>query len=77
MGSNKEFIEREIPHVWTLFRATVKDVLSHAETVVIGNGSAEFRGLEPQLRNGQMVVDLVRAFGARRSDGRTYEGICW
>ncbi len=77
IGSNKDFIEREIPHVWTLFRPTVADVLSHAETVIIGNGSAEFRGIEPQLRPGQLVVDLVRAFGARRSDGSTYEGICW
>ncbi|HEX6313386.1 MAG TPA: nucleotide sugar dehydrogenase [Gemmatimonadaceae bacterium] len=77
IGSNKEFIEREIPHVWTLFRPSVAEVLAHGETIVIGNGSREFRSIEPQLRNGQLVVDLVRAFGARRSDGRSYEGICW
>jgi len=77
MGSNKEFIEREIPHVWSLFRPTVDAVLSHAETVIIGNGSAEFRSIEPRLREGQFVVDLVRAFGPRRSDGATYDGICW
>ena len=77
IGANKEFIEREIPHVWTLFRPSVADVLAHAETVIIGNGSAEFRGIEPRLKNGQLVIDLVRAFGARRSDGRSYEGICW
>jgi GDP-mannose 6-dehydrogenase len=77
IGANKDYIEREIPHVWTLFRPSVADVLSHAETVIIGNGSKEFRGIEPSLRNGQMVIDLVRAFGARRSDGRSYEGICW
>jgi GDP-mannose 6-dehydrogenase len=63
--------------VWSLFRSTIDDVLAHSETVIIGNGSAEFRGIEPRLRPGQMVVDLVRAFGARRSDGRAYEGICW
>jgi GDP-mannose 6-dehydrogenase len=77
IGANREFIEREIPHVWTLFRPSVADVLAHGETIVIGNGSKEFRGIEPQLGPGQMVVDLVRAFGARRSDGRRYEGICW
>ena len=77
IGSNKDYIEREIPHVWTLFMPTVTDVLTHAETVIIGNGSAEFRGIEPQLKPGQLVVDLVRAFGPRRSDGRAYEGICW
>jgi GDP-mannose 6-dehydrogenase len=77
IGANKEFIEREIPHVWTLFRQSISDVLAHGETIIIGNGSKEFRGIEPQLTNGQMVIDLVRAFGARRSDGRSYEGICW
>lgn len=77
IGSNKDFIEREIPHVWTLFKPTVDDVLSHAETVIIGNGSKEFRGLEPRLKPGHFVVDLVRAFGARRSDGQAYDGICW
>jgi GDP-mannose 6-dehydrogenase len=77
IGANKDFIEREIPHVWTLFRPTVCEVLSHGDTIVIGNGSAEFRGIEPQLKPGQLVVDLVRAFGPRRSDGQRYEGICW
>ena len=77
IGANREFIEREIPHVWTLFRPSVADVLMHAETVVIGNGSKEFRHLDGKLQPGQFVVDLVRAFGPRRSDGRTYDGICW
>lgn len=76
IGSNKDFIEREIPHVWSLFRSTVAEVLAHGETVIIGNGSPEFRAIEADLRPGQRVVDLVRAFGPRRSDG-TYEGICW
>ena len=48
-----------------------------ADTIIIGNGSKEFRSLEPQLKPGQVVIDLVRAFGPRRSDGKSYEGICW
>jgi GDP-mannose 6-dehydrogenase len=77
IGSNRDYIEREIPHVWTLFRPDIDAVLDHAETVIIGNRSKEFRGIEPRLRPGQLVIDLVRAFGSRRSDGATYEGICW
>jgi GDP-mannose 6-dehydrogenase len=77
IGSNREYIEREIPHVWSLFRPSIDEVLDHAGTIIIGNGSKEFRGLEPRLKNGQLVIDLVRAFGSRTSDGRTYEGICW
>ncbi|MCC6316296.1 MAG: UDP-glucose/GDP-mannose dehydrogenase family protein [Gemmatimonadaceae bacterium] len=77
IGANKEYVEREIPHIWTLMRGTIDDVLSQSETVVIGNGSPEFRSIGDRLTEGQLVVDLVRAFGSRRSDGKTYEGICW
>ena len=77
IGANKEYVEREIPHIWTLMRPTVSDVLTHADTLVIGNGSREFRAVGDQLRDGQMVVDLARAFGARTSDGAAYQGICW
>ncbi|MEP7381411.1 MAG: UDP-glucose/GDP-mannose dehydrogenase family protein [Gemmatimonadota bacterium] len=77
IGSNREYIEREIPHIWELMRASVDDVLAASDVVVIGNGSAEFREIEPRLRPDHRVVDLVRIFGDRVSDGTTYEGICW
>jgi len=76
IGANREYIEREIPHIWSLMRPTVREVVESAETVVIGNSASEFRELGEQL-NGQMVVDLARAFGPRVSNGRSYQGICW
>jgi GDP-mannose 6-dehydrogenase len=42
----------------------------------IGNKSAEFRGLDTQLREDQVIIDLVRLFEGRISDSR-YHGICW
>jgi GDP-mannose 6-dehydrogenase len=77
IGSNKEYIEREIPHIWDLMRASIDEVLAASDVVVIGNGSAEFKAIEPKLRPDQRVVDLVRAFGGRTSNGSTYEGIGW
>lgn len=77
IGANKEYVEREIPHIWTLMQGTIDEVLSQSEAVVIGNGSPEFRSIGDRLTDGQIVVDLVRAFGSRRSDGKRYEGICW
>ena len=35
------------------------------------------RDVSGKLRQGQLVIDLVRAFGPRVSDGQSYEGICW
>jgi GDP-mannose 6-dehydrogenase len=77
IGSNREYIEKEIPHIWSLMRSSIEEVVDSSDVLVIGNGSGEFRRIEPLLRDGQVVVDLVRAFGARRSDGNGYRGICW
>ena len=75
-GANKEYIEREIPHISQLMRATAEEVLECSDTIVIGNKSEEFRAATERLREGQKVIDLVRLFDGRVS-GEGYEGICW
>jgi GDP-mannose 6-dehydrogenase len=75
-GANREYIEREIPHIWTLMRASADEALDGAETVVIGNSASEFKALDGRLDNGTAVIDLARAFGGRTSGG-SYSGICW
>jgi GDP-mannose 6-dehydrogenase len=77
MGSNREYIEREIPHIWELMRPSVDEVLALSEVIVVGNGAAEFRDVPDRLMPGQRLVDLVRIAGDRVSDGDAYEGICW
>jgi siroheme synthase (precorrin-2 oxidase/ferrochelatase) len=59
-----------------MMRSTIPDVLSDAQIVVIGNGTPAYRGVQPLLKEGQAVIDLVRAFGSRQS-GAKYQGICW
>ncbi|HLL74678.1 MAG TPA: UDP-glucose/GDP-mannose dehydrogenase family protein [Pyrinomonadaceae bacterium] len=75
-GANKEYIEREIPHISQLMRDSVGEVLDASDVLVIGNKAEEFREIETRLREGQTVIDLVRLFEGRRSDG-AYQGICW
>ncbi len=75
VGANKEYIEREIPHISQLMRATVDEVLADCEVIVIGNKGEGFSQIESKLRGDQIVVDLVRLF-ERRSDD-FYQGICW
>jgi hypothetical protein len=58
-------------------RGSVQEVLEHAEVVLIGNNSAEFREIERCLRKGQAVIDLVRAFEPGVAAGVDYRGICW
>jgi GDP-mannose 6-dehydrogenase len=77
IGSNREYIEKEIPHIWTLVDDSMERVVKRSEVVVIGNGTPAFRTIGEQLTNGQIVVDLVRAFGDKLSDNKQYHGINW
>ena len=76
IGANREYIEREIPHIWSLMRENLDDVIGESDVIVIGNDAAEFRQAETALRDDQTVIDLVRVFDGHTSDGR-YNGICW
>ena len=76
-GANKGEIGGEMPRIGWRMCGAGEEVPEGAGTGVSGNGSAEFRVAETRLGNGQIVIDLVRAFGNRVSDGAHYEGICW
>ncbi len=65
-----------MPHIWSLMRADVGEVLRFGETVIIGKKAREFDRIETKLRRDQVVIDLVRAFDTA-PDGREYNGICW
>src|SRR5262245_7754790 len=75
VGSNREYIEHEIPHIAKLMRGSIDEVLSTADTIVIGNKSEEFRQIDSRVRPDQTVIDLVRLFD--RPSGNGYQGICW
>ncbi len=75
-GSNRAYIEREIPHIASLMADSIEDVLSSAELVIIGNGSAEFRHVAQAVTDDQTVIDLVR-IGEQVAVRPGYNGICW
>lgn len=77
VGSNKEYIEQQIPHLSALLRTTIDEVLSHSDVLVIGNQSPEFVDAMPKCRKDQIVIDLVRLPIDRRSFEADYRGICW
>jgi len=75
-GANRDYIGERIPHLCKLMVDDIDDLLDHAGTVVIGNGDAEFRGVPQRLRQGQVLVDLVRIGDGLGANGR-YDGIAW
>ncbi len=75
-GANKQYIEREIPHISQLMRGSVQEVIDDAEVLVVGNKAEEFSHIQRQLKPGQVVLDLVRILKDATSNG-SYQGICW
>jgi len=76
VGANKDYILNKIPHISKLMVDSIDEVLAHAQTIVIGNASDEFRNVADHLSEAQVIVDFVR-IGDRRSDDAQYDGICW
>ncbi len=76
VGANRDFILNVIPHIYKMMTSSIDDVLAHADTIVIGNNSAEFSNITEKTREDQVVVDLVRVKDIQ-SDGGRYNGICW
>jgi GDP-mannose 6-dehydrogenase len=75
VGANKEYIERQIPHISQLMRTTIDEVMNFAEVIVLGNKAEEFKEIESKRTEEQLIIDLVRLF-ERQSD-ENYQGICW
>jgi len=76
VGANRDFILNRIPHISRLMVDSIDTVLQHAETIVIGNKSAEFESVPQRLHSGQCLVDFVRILNSRSNNGE-YSGICW
>lgn len=76
IGANREYIEREIPHLDQLLVSSMDEVLDHAEIVVVATGSAEFRSVIERRRPGQRIIDLARIVEEPPTED-WYYGICW
>lgn len=76
-GANRDYILNHIPHISRIMSDSIDKVMDFAEVIVVGNGAAEFREAVAKAHETQVVIDLVRVAGDRRSDEARYDGICW
>jgi GDP-mannose 6-dehydrogenase len=58
IGSNRQFIEAYIPHIGTLLRDSVEEVIAHADVLVLGTTACTAREIISQLTDGQYFIDL-------------------
>jgi len=78
VGANKEYIEKEIPHVSSLMRSSAEELVGESDVVVVSNSSEKFRdALAESKRPDQVLIDLVRIINDHKSVNGSYHGICW
>jgi GDP-mannose 6-dehydrogenase len=76
VGANKEYIERQIPHLSSLL-CTIEQVIEGSDVVVVGNKSTEFAEALTRCRADQIIIDLVRLPIVGSLLKAEYRGLCW
>jgi GDP-mannose 6-dehydrogenase len=77
VGANKDYIEKQIPHLSSLLCNNVDEVIANADVIVVGNKSPEFVDAVSKCRRDQIVIDLVRLPICGSLLDADYRGICW
>jgi GDP-mannose 6-dehydrogenase len=58
-GANRLFAEAEIPHIFSLIRPTMEQVVCESEVIVVGNNDDEYQRIPDLMTPDQQLVDLV------------------
>jgi len=64
IGSNRDFIESYIPHIGMLLRENLRNVLGHADVVVLGTNSVKPDEIRKRLHDDQYLIDLNNLMSA-------------
>jgi GDP-mannose 6-dehydrogenase len=77
LGANRRFIERHVPHIGSLIRKDLREVIENADVLVVGlNDATTVEILRREVRADQVVIDLVGIPGHAMPRGE-YAGLCW
>ena len=67
-GSNRQFIEDEIPHIGACLSTDLEATVRRAEVVALGTDAIATETLSAMLRPDQIVIDLHSPLGAPKAD---------
>jgi GDP-mannose 6-dehydrogenase len=76
-GANKRYIEHSIPHIASLLKERIEEVVDGSEVLVVAKKGKCFEQSVAGLNHGSVIIDLVRIFSDRSKRPANYEGICW
>jgi GDP-mannose 6-dehydrogenase len=67
-GSNRQFIEDEIPHIGACLSTDLEATVRRAQVVALGTNAIDHESLKSMLRPDQIVIDLHSPLGAAKAD---------
>lgn len=76
IGANREYIEREIPHLDDLLVTSLEAVIENSDVIVVASSSPDNVQLLEHRRPEQHIIDLARIV-EDPIDEDWYHGICW
>ncbi|HZM41293.1 MAG TPA: nucleotide sugar dehydrogenase [Acidimicrobiales bacterium] len=77
LGANRAYVDQRIPHLSRLMARSAREVVAHAEVVVVGAADADALA-ELRQADGRTIVDLVRFAGSESYAGdERYIGVGW
>jgi GDP-mannose 6-dehydrogenase len=78
VGSNLEYLERQLPQIHRILRADINEVLEKSQLIVVGQKRPEFTAALSVLDGKVAILDLVRLVdNPDRAKIANYQGIAW
>ncbi len=77
IGANRSYVTEALPHIASLMRGSVDEVISEADVIVMANGGKSFADVPSKIRPDQVLIDLVGSVAVNGNLQGAYDGICW
>ena len=74
IGANKRFLEKELPHITSLMKKSIEEVIENTETIVLAHDFKRHPEIIKTLTDKHTVIDLE---GNELEKKENYHGICW
>lgn len=76
-GSNREYINKIIPHISSLIKESIEEVVEESEIIVCCKKTDEYVNAILNVDAEKTLIDLARLFDEMQERNFLYEGICW
>jgi GDP-mannose 6-dehydrogenase len=77
LGANRRYIEQHLPHIGSLIRNDIAEVIAGSDVLVVGLGdTGVVAALAQHTRAEQTIIDLINIADRTALRGE-YVGLCW